>query len=219
MPDPDPNNHANNNGPTNDVIERRTWEWFQAAVSRQFGPAHYHLLDGALSVHWPDVVAVRAHDRVGFEITSPLRPEDVVRKKVMEIVDDDPEEDPRALKQRLFEQRIVEAISRKIRKYGHHPLAEPLALLITLAHPSSLKFYSPTNVPRLAKIVRGHLTNFVHQPIDAIYLVGPGEKAYLLWRRRGSKWKKLFPELNTLNGAPRPSTPPPLHRGEGQGMG
>jgi hypothetical protein len=205
----DPDNHklhVNNNGPTNDVIEQRTWEWFSAAVSKRYGPAHYHLLDGALSVHWPDVAAVRAHDRVGFEITSPLRPEDVVPKRTAETNgDDDDEVDPRALKQRLFEQRIVEAVTRKIKKYGRHPLSEPLALLITLAHPSSLRFFSAGNVPRLSKIVRSHLINFVHQPIDAIYLVGPGEKAYLLWRRRGSRWKKLFPDLDTLNGTPRPS--------------
>ena len=197
------NHHTNSNGLSNDMIEQRTWEWFHAAASRQFGPAHYHLLDGALSVHWPDVVAVRAHERVGFEITSPLRPEDVVAKKIIEPTDEDTEEDPRTQKQRYFEQRVVEAVSRKIKKYGHHPMREPLALLITLAHPSSLKFFSPVNIPRLATIVRGHLLNFVHQPIDAIYLVGPGEKAYLLWRRRGSKWKKLFPDLDTLNGIPR----------------
>ena len=204
--DPDPNNHnGNNNGPTNDVIERRTWEWFHAAVSAKYGPAHYHVLDGALSVHWPDVAAVRAHDRVGFEITSPLRPEDVVRKRSTVSDDDDVEEDSRKLKQRFFEQRVVEAISRKIKKYGRNPLSEPLALLITLAHPSSLKFFSPRNVPRLSKIVRGHLLNFVHQPIDAVYLVGPGEKAYLLWRRRGAKWKKLFPELDEVQTGPGPS--------------
>ena len=202
-PDSNPKSAFTNNGPTNDVIEHRTWEWFQAAVSRQFGPAHYHVMDGALSVHWPDVVAVRAHDRVGFEITSPLRPEDVVRKRSTVSEDDDVEDDSRKAKQRFFEQRVLEAITRKIKKYGKTPADEPLALLITLAHPSSQKFFSPANVPRLAKIVRGHLLNFLHQPIDAVYLVGPGERAYLLWRRRGAKWTKLFPELDTLNGAPR----------------
>lgn len=199
--DPDNNkSNSNSNGPSNVIIEQRTWDWFHASVARRYGPVHYHILDGALSVHWPDVVAVRAHDRVGFEITSPLRPGDVVKKRSTVSEDDSVEEDSRKIKQRLFEQRVVDAVTRKIKKYGKTPAGEPLALLITLAHPSSLKFFSPANVPRLSKIVRGHLLNFVHQPIDAVYLVGPGERAYLLWRRRGSRWKKLFPELDTLNG-------------------
>ena len=197
-------NHAfTNNGPTNDVIERRTWEWFHAAVSAKFGPAHYHVLDGALSVHWPDVAAVRAHERVGFEITSPLRPEDVVSKRTAVVEDDDAEEDSRKVKQRLFERRVVEAINRKMKKYGKTATDEPLALLVTLAHPSAQKYFSATNVEHLAQVVKSRLGHLIHQPIDAVYLVGPGERAYLLWRRRGAKWKKLFPDIDALE--PRPS--------------
>jgi hypothetical protein len=204
MSDPDPH-ISTNNGPTNDVIEQRTWEWFTGAVSARFGPAHYHVLDGALSVHWPDVMAVRAHERVGFEITSPLRPEDVVRKRSVVPEDDDSEVDSRKLKQRLFERRVVEAINRKMKKYGRTAADEPLALLVTLAHPSAQKFFSAANVGHLSQVVKSRLGHLIHQPIDAVYLVGPGERAYLLWRRRGAKWKKLFPELDELAPGPRPS--------------
>ena len=193
--DPDPNK-SNSSGPSNVVIERRTWEWFHAAVSARYGPVHYHILDGALAVHWPDVVAVRAHDRVGFEITSPLRPEDVVRKRNV-ASEDDGETDSRTRRQRLFEQRVVEAINRKMKKYGKSPSGEPLALLVTLAHPSAMKF-SATDVVHLAQVVKSRLGHLLHHPLDAVYLVGPGERAYLLWRRRGAKWKKLFPELDEV---------------------
>jgi hypothetical protein len=188
MSDPDPDI---SNGPSNDTVEERTWTWFFEAMSLRFGPAYYQLLSAATGDHWPDVIALRAHDRVGFEITSPLRPEDVVRKR-SEAVEDDGEQPAQA----RLEKRVIEALRRKIKKYGNGPSAMPLALLITLAHPSSLKFTAHLDRPRLAGVVRGHLTNFLHQPIDAVYLVGPGAQAHLLWRRRGAKWKKLFPELN-----------------------
>ncbi len=201
--DPDPNN-SNSNGPTNDVIEQRTWEWFSGAVSARFGPAYYQILDGALSVHWPDVMAVRAHDRVGFEITSPLRPEDVVRKRNVLPEEDDAEVDVRKRKQRLFERRVVEAINRKMKKYGRTATDEPLALLVTLAHPSAQKFFSAANVEHLSQVVKSRLGHLLHQPIDAVYLVGPGVRAYLLWRRRGAKWSKLFPDLDELRVPARP---------------
>jgi hypothetical protein len=184
-----------NDGPTNDDIEQLTWEWFAAAIELRFGPAYYQVLeppDGG--DHWPDVVALRAHDRVGFEITSPLRPEDVVKKKFEGSVDPDDE----LPAQRRLERRVVEALKRKIKKYGRQKTELPLALLVTMAHPSSLKFFSHTDIEHLSQVVKSVLGHLLHQPIDAVYLVGPGERAHLLWRRRGPKWKKLFPELNPV---------------------
>lgn len=200
---PDPHK---NNGPTNDVIEQRTWDWFHATVSARYGPAHFRVISGRTNDHWPDVIALRGHEEVGFEITSPLKPEDVVRRPVpvssngshhgAEGGDDDEEGISR---QKLLEQRVVGALKRKIKKYGAQDTGLPLALLITLAHPSTLRFSSTKNdVAHLASVVRGHFGKFLHQPIDAVYLVGPGEKSYLLWRRRGPKWKKLFPELDEV---------------------
>lgn len=179
------------NGPTNDAIEKRTWQWFTDAMAVQFGPAHYQVVLPPEGDLWPDVIAVRAHDRVGFEITSPLRPEDVVRKPSH----NGDEDDGKSLQTRL-EKRVLEAVRRKIKKYGSKPTDFPLALLVTLAHPSSQKF-SPatTDLVHLAQVVKSRLGHHIHQPIDAVYLVGPGPAAHLLWRRRGAKWKKLFPDL------------------------
>lgn len=191
MSDPDP--HISN-GPTNDAIERRTWEWFAAAVELRFGPAFYQQLDPPDGDHWPDVLTLRAHDQVGFEITSPLRPEDVVKKPNHTDTDDG----ELSLQARL-ERRVIEAVRRKIKKYGSKPTDFPLGLLVTLAHPSSLKFSSSeTDLIHLSQVVKSRLGHLIHQPIDAVYLVGPGARAHLLWRRRGSKWKKLFPELEPV---------------------
>jgi hypothetical protein len=182
------------NGLSNDDIERKTWDWFVHAVAAEFGPAHYQVVyppDGDL---WPDVIAVRAHERVGFEITSPLRPEDVVKKSHHNGDDDDG-----VSRQARLERRVLEAVKRKIKKYGNKPSDFPLGLLVTLAHPSSLKFSSSeTDVAHLSQVVKSRLGHLIHQPLDAVYLVGPGATAHLLWRRRGSKWKKLFPELNAV---------------------
>lgn len=196
----DPHNH---NGPTNDVIEQRTWDWFHATVAARFGPAHYQVAAHRPNDHWPDVIALRGHEEVGFEITSPLKPEDVVRRPTPAAhngTSDGTEADEEGIsRQKLLEQRVVGALKRKIKKYGAQSTQLPLALLITLAHPSTLKFSSTkSDVAHLASVVRGHFGKFLHQPIDAVYLVGPGEKAYLLWRRRGPKWKKLFPELDEV---------------------
>lgn len=208
MPDPDPQYISAKNGPSNDVIEKRTWDWFHASVSARFGPAHFREWSPPGREHWPDIIALRGHDRVGFEITSPLKPEDVVMRPANGPTngtlpdpgsDDESRLTPTQERQKLLEQRVVGALKRKIKKYGAHHSGNPLALLITLAHPSTLRFSSTnTNVAHLASVVRGHFGKFLHQPIDAVYLVGPGEKAYLLWRRRGSRWKKLFPELDDI---------------------
>lgn len=193
--DPDSNkNHANSTGPSNDVVERRTWDWFAAAVAAQFGPAHYSVVHPPDGDPWPDVIVVRAHDRVGFEITSPLRPEDVVRK-----LNHNGDDDDDAPLQTRLEKRVMEAVKRKIKKYGNKPSDFPLGLLVTLAHPSSLKFSSTEiDLLRLAQVVKSRLGHLIHQPIDAVYLVGPGPRAHLLWRRRGIKWKKLFPEVGII---------------------
>jgi hypothetical protein len=208
MPDPDPHSNSTKNGPSNDVVEKRTWDWFHATVAARFGPAHFRVWTPAERDHWPDVIALRGHEKVGFEITSPLKPEDVVTRPGNETGNgfrpaSEEGEDERvvagAYRQKLLEQRVVGALKRKIKKYGEHHSGIPLALLITLAHPSSLKFSSThTDIAHLASVVRGHFGKFLHQPIDAVYLVGPGEKAFLLWRRRGPKWKKLFPELDDI---------------------
>jgi len=187
--DPDP---YSANGPTNDAVEQRTWEWFHSAAAARFGPAYYQDLHPLGGDNWPDILAVRAHSRVGFEITSPLRPEDVVRKGNNHTYEDDSDLPAQA----RLEKRVVEAVRRKIKKYGQGKSEIPLALLITLAHPSSQRLFSQIDLRRLTGVVRGHLSNFLHQPLDAVYLVGPGARAHLLWRRRGPKWKKLFPELN-----------------------
>ncbi len=190
----DPDNSAS---PSNELIERRTWDWFHAAVSSRFGPAHFKVFMPTEKDHWPDVVAVRGHDRVGFEITSPLKPEDVVKRTRKEPDDEIDEEG--ISRQKLLEQRVVGALKRKIKKYATAHTGMPLALLITLAHPSTLRFSSTnTDIAHLASVVRGHFGKFLHQPIDAVYLVGPGERAFLLWRRRGPKWKKIFPELDEI---------------------
>jgi len=190
MPDPDPHPNGPSNGLSNDDIERRTWDWFSGAVEVRFGPAYYHLLAPDDGERWPDVIALRAHDRVGFEITSPLRPEDVVKKHGTN--SDDEADVPM---QRQLEKRVIEALKRKIKKYGNRKMQLPLALLITLAHPSTMKFFSHTDLEHLSQVVKSVLGHLLHQPIDAVYLVGPGERAHLLWRRRGAQWKKLFPEL------------------------
>jgi len=191
MFDPAPHT-VKNNGPSNDDVERRTWQWFTAAISAQFGPAHYQVVYPPEGDIWPDVTAVRAHVRVGFEITSPLRPEDVVKKPNHNGDNDD----DRPLQARL-EGRVMEAVKRKIKKYGSKPSDFPLGLLVTLAHPSSLKFSSSeTDLMHLSQVVKSRLGHLIHQPIDAVYLVGPGASAHLLWRRRGAKWKKLFPDLD-----------------------
>jgi hypothetical protein len=189
--DPDP---YISNGLSNDDVERRTWEWFAAAVGLRFGPAFYQQLDPPDGDLWPDVLTLRAHDRVGFEITSPLRPEDVVRKP------NHTGDDGELSVQARLERRVLEAVRRKIKKYGNKPSDFPLGLLVTLAHPSSLKFSSSkTDVLHLSQVVKSRLGHLIHQPIDAVYLVGPGERAHLLWRRRGSKWKKLFPEVDEIS--------------------
>jgi hypothetical protein len=191
MSDPDP---YISNGLSNDAVERRTWEWFAAAVGLRFGPAFYQLLDLSDGDLWPDVLTLRAHDRVGFEITSPLRPEDVVKKPNHTGTDDG----ELSLQARL-ERRVLEAVRRKIKKYGSKPTDFPLGLLVTLAHPSSMKFSSSKiDLLHLAQVVKSRLGHFIHQPIDAVYLVGPGARAHLLWRRRGPKWKKLFPDLEPV---------------------
>ncbi|RPH95278.1 hypothetical protein EHM69_04985 [candidate division KSB1 bacterium] len=194
MPDPEPDiRNGLSNGLSNDDIERRTWDWFAAAVGLLFGPAYYQRLTPPDGDHWPDVLVLRAHDRVGFEITSPLRPEDVVKKSNRNGDEDDGE----LTAQAKLERRVIEAVRRKIKKYGSKPTDFPLGLLVTLAHPSSLKFSSSaTDLLHLSQVVKSRLGHLIHQPIDAVYLVGPGERAYLLWRRRGAKWKKLFPELH-----------------------
>jgi len=191
MVEPDPLSTPNN-GLSNDDIERRTWDWFSGAVEVIYGPAHYQLLNHDAADRWPDVIALRAHDRVGFEITSPLRPEDVVKKHHSSDGDDEAE----ISMQRKLEKRVIEALKRKIKKYGNKKMELPLALLITLAHPSSMKFFSQTDLTHLSQVVKSVLGHLLHQPIDAVYLVGPGERAHLLWRRRGAQWKKLFPELD-----------------------
>lgn len=191
MPDPDPDIQ---NGSTNDAIERRTWEWFASAVELRFGPAFYHVLDKTNGDLWPDVLALRAHDRMGFEITSPLRPEDVVKKP-----NHNGDDDNGLTTQTMLERRVLEAVKRKIKKYGNKPSDFPLGLLVTLAHPSSLKFSSTqTDLLHLAQVVKSRLGHLIHQPIDAVYLVGPGPRAHLLWRRRGAKWKKLFPDFESV---------------------
>lgn len=184
---------SESNGLSNTDVEERTWEWFSEAVTARFGPAYYQLLGIPAHDHWPDRIALRAHSRVAFEITSPLRPEDVVPKNNRH-----PELEAAEIElpmQVRLEQRVIEALRRKIRKYGSRNTGMPLALLITLAHPSAQPFFGAADLRRLSGVVRGHVTNFLHQPLDAVYLVGPGQRAVLLWRRRGSKWKKLFPEL------------------------
>jgi hypothetical protein len=187
----DPDSHLSPaNGLSNDDIERRTWEWFTGAVGVFFGPAYYQPLNHDAGDLWPDVMALRAHDRVGFEITSPLRPGDVVKKN-----NSTPEEESDIPLQRQIEKRVIEALKRKIKKYGNRKMGLPLALLITLAHPSAMKFYSHTDLEHLSQVVKSVLGHLLHQPIDAVYLVGPGERAHLLWRRRGAQWKKLFPDL------------------------
>jgi hypothetical protein len=191
MSDPDPDIR---NGSANDAIERRTWEWFAAAVAIRFGPAFYHVLDNPDGDLWPDVLTLRAHDRVGFEITSPLRPEDVVKKP-----NHNGDDDHGLTMQMQLERRVLEAVKRKIKKYGNKPSDFPLGLLVTLAHPSSLKFSSSeTDLIHLSQVIKSSLGHLIHQPIDAVYLVGPGAQAHLLWRRRGSKWKKLFPEFGPV---------------------
>jgi len=182
------------NGLSNDDVERRTWEWFAAAVGLHFGPAFYQQLDPPDGDLWPDVLTLRAHDRVGFEITSPLRPEDVVRKP------NHTGDDGELSAQARLERRVIEAVRRKIKKYGNKPSDFPLGLLVTLAHPSSLKFSSSkTDLLHLSQVVKSRLGHLIHQPIDAVYLVGPGERAHLLWRRRGPKWKKLFPDFEPVS--------------------
>jgi hypothetical protein len=192
--DADPDSNGNHNGLSNTDIEQLTWDWFSGAVAQRFGPAHYQLLTIPEADKWPDVVALRAHDRVAFEITSPLRPDDVVKKPTH---NGDADTDDAPVQIRL-EQRVMEALKRKIKKYGSRHMGMPLGLLITLAHPSSQQFSAQADMRRLRGVVCSHLANFLRQPLDAVYLVGPGEKARLLWRRRGSKWKKIFPELDTI---------------------
>lgn len=206
MPDP----HSKGNSASNDVIEERTWDWFHGATSARFGPAYFLVKNTLVNDPWPDVIAMRGHEQVGFEITSPLRPEDVVERSghstdngFKPVTNREEDEDERVVarvaRQKMLEQRVVGALKRKIKKYGEHHSGMPLALLITLAHPSALKFSSThTDIAHLASVVRGHFGKFLHQPIDAVYLVGPGERAFLLWRRRGPKWKKLFPELDDI---------------------
>jgi hypothetical protein len=206
MPDdPDSHNH-HPNGPSNNDIEQRTWDWFASTVGQRFGSAYYQVTGPSNGELWPDVIAVRAHNRVGFEIPSPLRPEDVVKKTSrIGAAPDDAELPPHT----RLEQRVIEALRRKIKKYGDRQTGMPLALLITLAHPSAQKLSGQMDLRRLAGTVRGHISNFLHQPLDAVYLVGPGEHAYLLWRRRGPQWKKIFPDLPwpTPDGNHRPPNP------------
>ncbi len=193
-PEPDCSNH-HPNGPSNNDIEQRTWDWFASAVSQRFGPAYFQVTGPTNGELWPDVIAVRAHDRVGFEITSPLRPEDVVKKSSRNGATPDDDTLP---PQTRLEKRVIEALRRKIKKYGNRKTGMPLALLITLAHPSAQKLSGHMDLRRLSSTVRGHIGNFLHQPLDAVYLVGPGERAYLLWRRRGPQWKKIFPDLDLV---------------------
>lgn len=198
--DQDPDSSNRTNGPSTNDIEQRTWDWFTGAVALRFGPAYYQLLGPTNGDRWPDVVALRAHDRVAFEITSPLRPEDVVHKLRRNGVG--VESDDHQPAQARLERRVVEALKRKIRRYQSRAQGMPLCLLITLAHPSALPLTAQLNLKRLSGVVRGHLANFLDQPLDAVYLVGPGTRAHLLWRRRGPKWKKIFPDLDAAPPVP-----------------
>ena len=173
---------------SNADVEERTWQWFMGAVSRRFGPAYYASAHHPVSENWPDIIAKRAKATICFEITSPLRPDDVNSHKT------DDEEQPF-----LLHQRILEATARKIERYGARAIAEPIALLITLAHPATLRLTrGNTSLPGIAEELQMSLAQELEQPFDAIYLVGPGENAQLLWRRSGSKWKRIFPELDAI---------------------
>ncbi|MBU1936331.1 hypothetical protein KKG05_02950, partial [bacterium] len=99
----------------------------------------------------------------------------------------------------LLHQRVLEATMRKIERYGARSISEPTALLITLAHPATLRLTRGNAfLPGIAEELQVSLAQELEQPFDAIYLVGPGENAQLLWRRSGAKWKRIFPELDAI---------------------
>lgn len=160
------------------------------AVSRRFGPAYYDGAHHPAHSDWPDIVARRARRTVCFEITSPLQPHDVVTEKKN---DGEPvEENPFSL-----HRRILEATGRKIHRYGTRHFSQPMALLITLAHPMALHLSrGNATLAGIGEELQEAVAQQLHQPFDAIYLIGPGEYAQLLWRRRGSRWKQVFPDLD-----------------------
>jgi len=177
--------------PSNAVIEDRTWQWFMGAVSRHVGPAFYDGAHHPAHSDWPDIIAHRSRRTVCFEITSPLLPHDVNggKKNNGELV----EESPFNLRQ-----RVLEATIRKIHRYGMRHFSQPMALLITLAHPITQRLArGDATVAGIDEELQAALAQELHQPFDAIYLIGPGPRAWLLWRRAGPKWKRVFPELDT----------------------
>jgi hypothetical protein len=176
--------------PPNSVIEDRTWQWFMGAVSRRFGPAFYDRAHHPAHSDWPDIVARRARRAVGFEITSPLQPHDVVVERKN---DSEPtEESPFSL-----QRRILQATKRKMQRYGMRHSSQPMALLITLAHPIARRLAEgDAPLAGIDEELQDALAQRLHQPFDAIYLIGPGAYARLLWRRHGSKWKRVFPDLD-----------------------
>ncbi|MFH1010175.1 MAG: hypothetical protein V1784_02935 [bacterium] len=177
--------------PSNAVIEDRTWQWFMGAVSRYLGPAFYDGARHPAHSDWPDIIAHRSRRTVCFEITSPLLPHDVNSggKDNHELV----KENPFTLRQ-----RILDATIRKIHRYGVRHFSQPMALLITLAHPITQRLSrGDATVAGIGEELQATLAEELHQPFDAIYLIGPGPHAWLLWRRTGPKWKRVFPELDT----------------------
>jgi hypothetical protein len=176
--------------PSNALIEDRTWQWFMGAVARHLGPAYYDEAHHPAHSDWPDIVAQRSRRTICFEITSPLSPHDVNsgKKNDSELI----EETPFTLRQ-----RVMEATARKIHRYGMRHFSQPMALLITLAHPITQRLSKgdPT-AAGIDEELKTALSQELHQPFDAIYLVGPGPRARLLWRRSGAQWKRVFPELD-----------------------
>ena len=179
---------------SNAAVEDRTWQWFMGAVSRRFGPAFYDSAHHPAHSDWPDIVAHRARRTVCFEITSPLQPHDVTnnRRNNDELV----EENPFSL-----HRRILEATTRKIHRYGVRHFSQPMALLITLAHPTALRLsQGDATLEGIGEELQDTFAEELHQPFDAIYLIGPGPNARLLWRRHGPKWKRVFPDLDGASG-------------------
>jgi hypothetical protein len=176
--------------PSNAVIEDRTWQWFMGAVSRHWGPAFYDNAHHPTHSDWPDIIAYRSRRTVCFEITSPLLPQDVNTgwKGNGEMVEDEPF---------TLRRRILEATVRKIHRYNSRHFAQPMALLITLAHPTTQRLSrGDATAADIGEELQTTLAEELHQPFDAIYLIGPGPHAWLLWRRTGPKWKRVFPELD-----------------------
>jgi hypothetical protein len=184
--------------PSNAVIEDRTWQWFMGAISRHVGPAFYDGAHHPAHSDWPDIIAHRSRRTVCFEITSPLLPQDV--NSGWKGNGEPAEEHPFTLRR-----RILEATVRKIHRYGVRHFAQPMALLITLAHPTTQRLSrGDATVAGFGEELQATLTEELHQPFDAIYLIGPGPHAWLLWRRTGPKWKRVFPELDaSVKGNPK----------------